>query len=77
MPDLLNVEEAVKERYAAGAQAEEPALCCPVNYDPQFLRVIPKEIIERDYGCGDPSQHLKPYSPSDQALVRFAISPRR
>ncbi len=60
MPDLLNVEEAVKERYAAGAQAEEPALCCPVNYDPQFLRVIPKEIIERDYGCGDPSQHLKP-----------------
>ena len=56
----LAVETAVKERYAAGAQAQEAALCCPVNYDPQYLKVIPAEVIERDYGCGDPSQHLLP-----------------
>ena len=30
-------------------------MCCPVEYDPQYLRVLPAEIIERDYGCGDPS----------------------
>ena len=53
------VESAVKERYAAGAQAQEAALCCPVDYDPQYLKVIPQEVIERDYGCGDPSRHVR------------------
>ncbi len=56
----LNVESAVKERYASGAECCEPALCCPVDYDPQYLQVIPAEVIERDYGCGDPSRHLRP-----------------
>ena len=53
------VETAVKQRYAAGAQAQEAALCCPVVYDPQYLKVIPQEVIERDYGCGDPSRHVR------------------
>ncbi len=57
---MSTTETSVKERYAAGAQAAEAALCCPVNYDPQFLKVIPEEVIERDYGCGDPSQYLQP-----------------
>ena len=56
----LTVEAAVKQRYAAGAQAQEAALCCPVVYDPQYLKIIPDEVIERDYGCGDPSQHVRP-----------------
>ena len=56
----LNVESAVKERYASGAECCEPALCCPVDYDPQYLKIIPAEVIERDYGCGDPSKHLRP-----------------
>ncbi|HEX8311176.1 MAG TPA: methyltransferase domain-containing protein [Chthoniobacteraceae bacterium] len=56
----LNVETAVKERYASGAACCEPSLCCPVDYDPQYLQVIPAEVIERDYGCGDPSRHLHP-----------------
>ncbi len=55
----LPVEAAVKQRYAAGAQAQEPALCCPVDYDPQYLKIIPQEVIERDYGCGDPSQYVR------------------
>ena len=56
----LNVEEAVRERYSAAANAAEASLCCPVDYDRQYLEVIPDEIIERDYGCGDPSKHLQP-----------------
>ncbi|MGE0826855.1 MAG: methyltransferase domain-containing protein [Candidatus Binatia bacterium] len=56
----LNVEESVRQRYAAGAQQAEAALCCPVEYDPRYLEVLPAEIIEKDYGCGDPSQYLKP-----------------
>ena len=55
----LDVETAVRERYAAASQAVENALCCPVEYDPQFLKILPAEIIERDYGCGDPSKFVK------------------
>jgi len=53
-------ESAVKDRYGAAASAQEPALCCPVEYDPQYLKIIPREVIERDYGCGDPSRYLRP-----------------
>jgi len=52
-------ERAVTERYAAAAQKPEAALCCPVNYDPKFLKVIPAEVIEKDYGCGDPSRFVR------------------
>ncbi len=57
---VLPIENAVRERYGAGAQAQEAALCCPVEYDPQYLKVIPAEVIEKDYGCGDPSRFLRP-----------------
>jgi SAM-dependent methyltransferase len=50
---------AVQERYAAAAQAVEAALCCPVTYDPRYLSVIPAEVLERDYGCGDPSRFVR------------------
>jgi len=52
----MKTENAVKDRYAAAAAAQEAALCCPVDYDPKYLEVIPSEVIERDYGCGDPSK---------------------
>ncbi len=55
-----DVAEAVAERYSAGAQAVEAALCCPVDYDPRFLAAIPAEVLDRDYGCGDPSRHVGP-----------------
>ncbi len=54
------METAVKERYTSAAGKPEAALCCPVDYNPQYLQAIPAEVIEKDYGCGDPSQHLKP-----------------
>lgn len=57
-PNSLDVEQAVRERYSPAAHEAEAALCCPVDYDPQYLKIIPAEIIERDYGCGDPSQHV-------------------
>jgi arsenite methyltransferase len=55
----MNTEKAVQERYTAGAHEKEAALCCPVTYDPQYLAAIPQEVIDRDYGCGDPSQYLR------------------
>lgn len=56
----LNPELAVKQRYSAGAQARQADLCCPVSYNTEYLKVIPTEVIERDYGCGDPSKHVRP-----------------
>ncbi|GAA4451458.1 methyltransferase domain-containing protein [Novipirellula rosea] len=52
-------ESSVYQRYAAAAQAVEPALCCPVQYSTDLLKVIPQEIIERDYGCGDPTPYVR------------------
>lgn len=53
-------EASVYERYAAAAHAVEPALCCPVEYDTRYLDIIPEEIIERDYGCGNPTPYVRP-----------------
>jgi len=55
MSTSLDVERAVKDRYSQAAQARQESLCCPVSYDPKYLSIIPDEIKERDYGCGDPS----------------------
>lgn len=52
-------ENAVRERYSGAAKQAEAALCCPVHYDPKYLKVIPAEVIERDYGCGDPSRWVR------------------
>lgn len=59
MTAIIDVEQAVIGRYSQAAQQQEAALCCPINYDPKYLKVIPDEIIERDYGCGDPSAFLR------------------
>ena len=56
----MHIESAVKARYSDAAQKKVEALCCPIEYDRRYLEIIPKEIIERDYGCGDPSKYLRP-----------------
>lgn len=56
----LDHEIAVRERYSAGAQERQPELCCPVQYNAEYLKVIPDEILERDYGCGDPTRWVRP-----------------
>ena len=55
-----DIEEAVLHRYAEAARAREGALCCPVDYEARYLEVIPPEVVARDYGCGDPSRHVRP-----------------
>ncbi|MTF38435.1 methyltransferase domain-containing protein [Cyanobacterium aponinum] len=53
-----NVENSVLERYELGAKEHQPSLCCPTEYDQSYLAVIPEEIIEKDYGCGDPTRYV-------------------
>ena len=55
-----SAESSVTARYAAAAKAPEAVLCCPVEYNRDLLKIIPLEVIEKDYGCGDPSRYVKP-----------------
>ncbi len=54
-----DVLESVRDRYADGARRQVPELCCPVDYDASLLEVIPDEVVQRDYGCGDPSKFVR------------------
>jgi SAM-dependent methyltransferase len=58
-PPGFDSEAAVRARYAEAARQREAALCCPVDYDARRLEAIPPEVVERDYGCGDPSRHVR------------------
>jgi arsenite methyltransferase len=52
-----DVEGEVLRRYAEASERVEPALCCPSGgYDPSLTEHIPGEILEKDYGCGDPTR---------------------
>jgi ubiquinone/menaquinone biosynthesis C-methylase UbiE len=56
----IDVEAAVRDRYTGASNACEAELCCPVEYSAELLAPIPAEVIERDYGCGDPSRYAQP-----------------
>jgi ubiquinone/menaquinone biosynthesis C-methylase UbiE len=60
MENRHDVEQAVQARYSTGAKEVQERLCCPVDYDTQYLKELPAEIIEKDYGCGDPSAFVRP-----------------
>ncbi len=55
----MDVRVEVKDRYQQGANEREAILCCPVDYDPQYLKIIPQDVLDRDYGCGDPARYAR------------------
>ena len=55
----MSIENGVLERYSEGAESRQADLCCPVDYDQELLEILPTEIIEKDYGCGDPSRYVQ------------------
>lgn len=55
----MNTHASVLDRYSEAAKTREEALCCPVDYDRGLLEMLPQEIIEKDYGCGDPSRYVR------------------
>jgi ubiquinone/menaquinone biosynthesis C-methylase UbiE len=59
MIDAHRTEAIVRQRYATGAKERVDNLCCSVEYESEYLKVIPQEVIDRDYGCGDPSPYLR------------------
>jgi arsenite methyltransferase len=55
----MALEHSVLDRYSQGAEQIQPDLCCPVDYDASLLKLLPQEIIDKDYGCGDPSRYVR------------------
>ncbi|NOX26770.1 MAG: methyltransferase domain-containing protein [Gammaproteobacteria bacterium] len=55
----MNMQSAVLSTYSDGAKEVQAELCCPVDYDTSLLKMLPQEIIEKDYGCGDPSRYVR------------------
>ena len=53
-----DIEKTVLDRYQKGAKAQQPSLCCPTEYEGNYLKILPQEIIEKDYGCGDPTRYI-------------------
>lgn len=48
----------VLRRYRDGARLVEAGLCCPTSYAAEAVDWLPREIVEKDYGCGDPTPHV-------------------
>lgn len=59
MSTSFDYKNAVESRYSVAATKREEALCCPIEYNDELLQVIPAEILERDYGCGNPTPFVE------------------
>jgi len=71
----INPDQAVNERYTRAARQAEAQLCYPVEYDEEYLKAIPREVIERDYGCGNPTPGTNGFKPR-QGVTTEAVPQR-
>jgi radical SAM protein with 4Fe4S-binding SPASM domain len=52
--DLDAPRAKVREFYGEAAEEPQAELCCPVQPDAADITHIPREVVERFYGCGSP-----------------------
>jgi len=52
--DVDKPRAKVREFYGAAAEAPQVDLCCPTKYDDAAVAHIPREVLDRFYGCGSP-----------------------
>jgi MoaA/NifB/PqqE/SkfB family radical SAM enzyme/SAM-dependent methyltransferase len=60
--DVDKPRAKVREFYGAAAERPQAELCCPTRYDDALVAHIPREVLDRFYGCGSPmaSAAVKP-----------------
>src|SRR5262249_57757831 len=46
--------QKLPEFYGSAAEKPQAALCCPTKYDATAIAHIPKDVLDRFYGCGSP-----------------------
>ncbi len=52
--DIEGSRRVVREFYAKAAEKPQAELCCPMEPDPDEVSHIPREVMDRFYGCGSP-----------------------
>lgn len=52
--DVDKPRKLVREFYGKAAETPQAELCCPTKFDDLSISHIPKEVIDRFYGCGSP-----------------------
>lgn len=52
--DIEKSRRVVQEFYGLAAEEPQAELCCPTRYDQAEISHIPKEVLDRFYGCGSP-----------------------
>lgn len=52
--DVERPRALVQAFYGAAAEKPDEALCCPVRPSAEDLSHIPKDVVDRFYGCGSP-----------------------
>ncbi len=52
--DVERPYRVIQEFYGRAAEQPKADLCCPVKYDDEDVKHIPKEVLDRFYGCGSP-----------------------
>jgi len=52
--DVDRPRAKVRDFYGAAAEKPQPELCCPAKYDDALVAHIPKDVLDRFYGCGSP-----------------------
>jgi radical SAM protein with 4Fe4S-binding SPASM domain len=53
-PELGRSRALVQQFYGRAAETPQAGLCGPVGYDAADTAHVPKEVLERFYGCGGP-----------------------
>lgn len=52
--DVDKPRAKVREFYGNAAETPQAELCCPTKYDTSATDHIPKDVLDRFYGCGSP-----------------------
>lgn len=52
--DVDKPRSKVREYYHAAAERPQADLCCPTRYDDGLVSHIPRDVLDRFYGCGSP-----------------------
>ncbi len=52
--DVDRPRAKVREFYGEAAERPRAELCCPTKYDDQAIAHIPRDVLDRFYGCGSP-----------------------
>ena len=58
--DIEGSRRVVREFYAKAAEKPQAALCCSAELDADEVGHIPKEVMDRSYGCGSPVALAQP-----------------